>query len=489
MNIGKMLGQISMYRLMLYFLLLLLGVNILLSYLGILPYNFVDILFSGIYLTVICNLSNYIFSKLVHARRNLESSTITALILTLITGPLSFFENVLTLTLIGFFAMASKYIFVVRKKHIFNPAAAAVLISAFALKTGASWWVGGNQTLPFILLGGFLVFSKIKRFEMIATFLLICFLSIILSSGFTLSVILNPSIWFFALVMLVEPLTSPSTRNLKILFGAFVALVYLSLSKIIPGYGYSLETALLAGNLFTFFVSPSFNIILEFRRKEIVARNTWSLYFEPLSKFNFIPGQYLEWTYPHKNPDVRGIRRYFTIASSPGEKNIMVTIRVSEKGSSFKSAILKMKKGEQIIAFGPQGDFVLPKDKDSPLVFIAGGIGITPFRSIIEFLLKNREKKDIVLLYSNSAASDVAFKDVFERAKEIGVKTYYIITERDGYIDEKMIKEKIPDYRDRTFYVSGPELMVEVFKEMLSKMKVKWIKTDYFPGYRDTYQK
>ena len=101
----------------------------------------------------------------------------------------------------------------------------------------------------------------------------------------------------------------------------------------------------------------------------------------------------------------------------------------------------------------------------------------------IESLLENNEKRDIILLYSNSIPEDIAFKQLLEKAKTIGIKTYYVITKTDGHIDEKMIKEKVVDYRQRIFYISGPEPAVTAFKKMLSQMKVKAIKTDYFPGY------
>lgn len=474
---------------MFYFLLGLLFINVILSFLKILPFSSSDILFGGLYLTFICNLANFILSKLFHVKTNPESSYITAFILALIIGPLPFFENTFTLTLIGIFAMASKYILVVKKKHIFNPAAVAVLIGAFTIKTGASWWVGNNFLLPFLIIGGFFIASKIKRLELVASFLAVYFLGVLITQQFTLSALTNPSIWFFALVMIIEPLTSPSTKKLQIFFGALIAFIYLFLSKIIPTYGFGLESSLLIGNLLTLATSPSFNILLEFRKKEKVANNTWSLFFEPIRKLNFTPGQFLEWTYPHKNADSRGIRRHFTISTSPNEKYITVTMKIAEKGSSFKTAILNMRNGEQISAVGPGGGFVLPEDRNLPLCFITGGIGVTPFRSMVKYLLENNESRNIVMLYSNNTLEDVAFKDVFAEAERIGIKTNFIITKRDGHIDEKMIKEKVPDYKDRDFYISGPEPMVKAFKRMLSGMEVRKIKTDYFPGYTETYQK
>ncbi|MBI2587665.1 hypothetical protein HYW29_02570 [Candidatus Amesbacteria bacterium] len=478
------LNQITMYRLMLYFLLGLWVATILLSVSDVLPYNSLDILLSGIYLGIVCNLTNYLLAKIFKARTNLESASITALILTLIVGPVSLFGNILALSFMSTVAMASKYFLAIRNKHIFNPAAAAVFLSAIFLNYGASWWVGSIYTFPLIVLGGLLVLVKIRRFGLVAGFLAVYFLSLIFfGRGVTVNSFLAPAIWFFVFVMLVEPLTSPSTRNKQVVFGAGVAGVYFLLSKIVPGYAYGLETALLAGNLLNLAISPSFNVVMVFKKKEKVAEDTWQFFFEPMSRFKFAPGQYLEWTLPHKKPDARGTRRFFTISSAPGEESVMLTMRVAEKGSSFKSALMSLKEDGEITASNPQGEFVLPGDKNIPIAFIAGGIGVTPFRSMIQSMLLSKEKRDIVFLYSNRTEQDIAFRKLFEEAKTTGVRTVYINTKVDGRVDEKIIRREVPDYRKRRFYISGPQPMVEAFKKMLSGMGIKTIMTDFFPGY------
>lgn len=480
----RLLSSITMYRLMLYYLLVLWVAAIILSLIDVLRLNPLEILLTGVYLIALCNMANFALAKIVKARTNIESATITALILTLIAGSLDIFNNFLIITFIGVFAMLSKYLIAVRKKHIFNPAAIAVFSASILLGSGASWWIGSTFTLPVIIVGGLLVLVKIKRIELVGSFLLVYFLTQILFAGrLSIHTFLAPATWFFVFVMLVEPLTSPSTKNKQIVFGVFVAFIYFLLSKILPGYAYGLETALLMGNLLNLALSPSFNIVLIFKEKDQVAKDTWTFYFEPMSKFEFTPGQYLEWTLPHKRPDSRGTRRYFTISSAPEESQIALTMRVSKEGSSFKSAMRKMKKGQELTASSPQGDFVLPKDKTVPLIFIAGGIGVTPFRSMIKHLLVKGEKRDVVLLYSNRDDKDIAFKNLFEKAKEVGVKVVFVNTKTDGHIDEKAIVEKVPDYQKRNFYVSGPEPMVEAFKTMLSGMGVNGIKTDFFPGY------
>lgn len=111
-------------------------------------------------------------------------------------------------------------------------------------------------------------------------------------------------------------------------------------------------------------------------------------------------GQYLHYILNHPNPDDRGVERYFSIASAPHEKNVMLTTRFAPKGSSFKKTLKKLKPGDVIEAREKGGDFILDHRKKM-FVFIAGGIGITPFRAILLDLDRNRKPLNVQLLYTN----------------------------------------------------------------------------------------
>jgi ferredoxin-NADP reductase len=208
-----------------------------------------------------------------------------------------------------------------------------------------------------------------------------------------------------------------------------------------------------------------------------------------MSQLNFTPGQYLEWTYPHKHPDSRGVRRYFSLSSSPKEKLVKITMKISDKPSSFKKSLSAIKPGSEVLAGSPKGEFLLPERRDEPLAFIAGGIGITPFVSMLKSMVESGETRDIILLYANRNNSDIAFKDILEKAKQLGVKTIFINTEKDGHINQNMIEQNIPDYPKRVFYISGPAPMVTAIQKMLKQMKIRKIKTDFFPGYEDKVTK
>jgi len=207
----------------------------------------------------------------------------------------------------------------------------------------------------------------------------------------------------------------------------------------------------------------------------------------------------MEWTFAHKKPDNRGNRRYFTLASSPTELTVRIGLKFYPEMSSYKQNLLSMKQNDIIVASQRAGDFTLSRNKKQKLVFIAGGIGITPFRSMLKYLLDTnnlKERRDIVLFYSNKKIEDVAYTDVLDYAYEtLGIKTVYTLTDTEslptnwlgekGFIDANMIRKYVPDFMERKFYISGPHMMVATFEKMLRDMGIKSssIKIDFFPGF------
>src|SRR5258707_9859076 len=121
------------------------------------------------------------------------------------------------------------------------------------------------------------------------------------------------------------------------------------------------------------------------------------------------------------------------------------------------------------------GDFTLPADPNKRLVFIAGGIGITPFRSMIKYLLDKRQKRPITVFYANRTVNEIVYKDVLDQAqKYLGIKTIYTLTDTSqipaewtgqvGYITGKMLRKQVPYFRYCIYYQSDPNYMV---KELL----------------------
>jgi len=492
--IDRLLNRITMYRLVLYFLIILLAVAAIFGAVGILPYSPVAIIFSTLVLVIVAWATNGVFARIFKAQPNFESSYITALILALIITPAmpSQGSQISFLVWAAIFAMASKYILEVNKKHLFNPAAFAVALTAILLGQYASWWVGGNlPLLAFVLVGGLLITRKIQRFDLVLSFMIAAIGSIILTElSFSPletaeKALIHTSLFFFAFIMITEPATTPPTRALRIAYGAFVGILFAPAIHI-GGIYSTPELALVVGNIFSYAVSPKKKYILALKEKREVGTDTYDFAFTGAGTMDFKPGQYMEWTLGDVNFDSRGNRRYFTIASSPTEPEVRLGVKFYAPSSNFKKAMLRMEPGQKVVAGQLAGDFTLPHDASKKLAFIAGGIGITPFRSMVKYLSDRGEKRDVILLYSNRTAAEISYKDIFDEAVQtIRMKTIYRTTDTEGRIDGALIKKEIPDYHERMFYISGTHAMVSAFKKTLHELGVHrtQIKTDFFPGF------
>jgi len=500
--IDYFLDRITMYKLVLYVLIALLCIAGIAGAFGFLPYPLLNIFISTTFLLLVCYVANKIFAYVFNAPANVESVYITALILALIITPYHSSHDLLFLGWMGLLAMASKYILAIGKKHIFNPAAIAAVLCSFGLMQSASWWIGNAVMMPFVLVAGILVVRKIKRAALVWSFMIIAiglslFLTFLRQSNAmnTLGTLfLHSSLLFFAFIMLTEPLTTPPTKKLQIMYGALVGFLFVPQVHI--GSIYSTpELSLVIGNIFSYIVSPKQKLLLHLKERIQASSDMIDFIFLKKKTFSFTPGQYMEWTLAHPNTDSRGNRRYFTIASSPTEDTLRLGVRFYEKQSSFKKAMLAMTDKTTIVGSQVAGDFTLPNNPQEKLVFIAGGIGITPFRSMVKYLVDTKQKRSIVLFYSNRTADEIMYKDVFDQAeKQLDIKAVYTLTDKKniahtwkgerGRIDETMIKAFVPDYKERIFYLSGSQAVVKGCQDILHRMGIPQthIKTDYFPG-------
>jgi ferredoxin-NADP reductase len=218
----------------------------------------------------------------------------------------------------------------------------------------------------------------------------------------------------------------------------------------------------------------------------MLTQSIYDFVFAADSKFNYLPGQYIEYTLKVAKADSRGNRRYFTLASSPTEDEVLLGVKFYDKPSSFKETLLNLRPTDTITAFQVAGDFVLPQNKSKKLVFIAGGIGITPFRSMTKYLLDKNEPRDIILLYANKTNADIVYKSIFDEAeKTLGLKAHYIETDTVGRLSKELITTFVADAQERTFYISGPQAMVTTVKSILNDMNIPdhRIVSDFFPGF------
>lgn len=193
-------------------------------------------------------------------------------------------------------------------------------------------------------------------------------------------------------------------------------------------------------------------------------------------------------------PDERGNRRHFTISSSPTEKGIvMFTTRI--RGSGFKETLRQAPIGYELTCESPEGEFVLrPGDRRLRHVFIAGGIGVTPYRSILRFSADKNEPLKVLMLYFSRASADIIFRVQMESiARQMPTFSLVnVLTEHEdgwngeqGELSEAILRKWIPEPEGLCFWVSGPPGMVGTCRELLEQIGVKQqnIRTDRFMGY------
>lgn len=239
------------------------------------------------------------------------------------------------------------------------------------------------------------------------------------------------------------------------------------------------------------------NYQLPFVSKEQLTADTYSFYFDRSEHpFEFLPGQYNRVILPHENPDDRGTSRFFTIASSPTQtEDLMITTRIVK--STFKHALLGLLPGQNVQFWGPTGQFVLHDEEQRPLVFLAGGIGLTPYHSMITYAAEKNLAIPMTLFVSFTVQEEMVFYDEFmEIAKQhSNIKIIYTITHLEqseqpwsgekGRISADMIKKYVPEPTNNTFYISGPGSMVDVTQELVKEMGVaeEQVIIEKFPGY------
>lgn len=210
--------------------------------------------------------------------------------------------------------------------------------------------------------------------------------------------------------------------------------------------------------------------------------NVRSFLFEPEEPISWQPGQYMHYVLEHPNADDKGVERWFTISSAPFEKHIEITTRLDNLPvSTFKHALVNMQPGDEIEADGPKGQFTL-QEGERQHVFIAGGIGVTPFRSMLVELAHNNQVKKIDLLYANND-NNLVFGDELKALQA----NYPSLTLKE-FIGQRLTIEDFKPYlanQASMYYLSGPRSMVESYQELLVSNGAlpEQIMTDFFPGY------
>lgn len=198
--------------------------------------------------------------------------------------------------------------------------------------------------------------------------------------------------------------------------------------------------------------------------------------------------------------DTKGPTRAFTIASSPTDKDV-VQISTRIRDTPFKQKLSKLEKGSSVRITGPEGDFILPDDYSNRVVFLSGGIGVTPFRSMIKYATDKQLPVKITMFDSNRNQANILYKDEFDSWAKLNknLEIIYAITEGEklpsadwkgerGFIDKAMLARYLTKYElnHSTFYLCGPPAMLNaMYKLLVKEIKVPddKIKTEEFSGY------
>ena len=230
---------------------------------------------------------------------------------------------------------------------------------------------------------------------------------------------------------------------------------------------------------------------LEVEIKEIIQRtyNIKSFRLEVDNGIDFKAGQFMQVSLK-TDPE---LKRYLSISNSPSEKGYLeFTKKITE--SDFSKALNNFKPGDSVIIQYPFGNFTL-KDEHAKIAFLSGGIGITPIRSICKFVVDKNIGTDMVLIYANRTINDIAFREDFDQMQKQypKVRVVHVLSEpsgglisRAGRVNSQVIKEDIPDYLERRFYLCGPPAMVEAMKKILTdelSLPGENIITENFAGY------
>lgn len=236
--------------------------------------------------------------------------------------------------------------------------------------------------------------------------------------------------------------------------------------------------------------------LLPLKDRRQVADGTMAFWFDTTgSDLTFEAGQNADYTLlDPPQTDAEGNTRTFSFASSPGRRDaFMIATRM--RNTAFKNSLRDLPLGTRVKVVGPAGDMTLHEDANRPAVILAGGIGITPFRSMIEWVTEQRLPRRIFLFYANRNRTAAAFLDDLESWAATNKNLRFIATLTDerpagwtyetGRIDAAMIRRYLTDLTTPMFYIAGPQPMAVAMKTMLTAAGVSKdsIRTEEFTGY------
>lgn len=521
-RLETLLGRYTMYRLILLVLAALAVYSLLLNALGWLTFGIPQMLVHLVLCLGLTYVSNRAFAALFQVRPHSESSLITGLLLYFLFWPSFVPMDLAGIALACVLASASKYVVAWRGRHIFNPAAAGAFVGGLTGLNIATWWAATPAMLWLLVPGILLVLYRTRKFMMAAVFLVVATVIInveLLQAGLSFGgalwqTLAQRPLLFFVGFMLTEPLTLPPRRWQQVALAAVVGVVF----AVPYNFGFianSPELALLLGNLLAFLVGQRGGLRLRFTGSRPLTPSTTEFVFEPSRPVRFLPGQYMELDLPHAKSDGKGRRRVFSLTSAPDSGTVKFGVRTAEPLSAAKKALLGLKPGDEVAATSVGGDFVLPRDPQEPLLFIAAGIGITPFLAHLE--AGAGRQRDVVLLILARNAEEIAYAAELQGsgarilarladgstppsfitgAGPMGAGTVEALATdsrvtdalsadhgSSARLDGASLKALVPDITERTVYVSGSPASVASLRRAARKAGARRVNVDSFAGY------
>lgn len=230
-------------------------------------------------------------------------------------------------------------------------------------------------------------------------------------------------------------------------------------------------------------------------RKEVAA-GTMAFHFEKPRNFTFTPGQAGDFSLDNPpETDAEGSKRAFSLASAPYEDDLVIATRMRD--TAFKRSLKTIPLGTEFILDAPWGELILHEDTSIPAVFLTGGIGITPVRSIVLQAAHDKLTQKIVLFYSNHTPADATFLDELTAAQKANPNYTLVATMtkmeksstpwqgETSFIDKAMLLKFIPDLTVPIYYVTGPPKMVAAMQKTLIDAGVETanVRAEEFSGY------
>lgn len=487
----------SMYRLTSLVLLVIVVSAAGLSAAGIVGFSPEGILATAVLAIAATALPSALGAVIAKSPAHLESSVITGLLIALIVPPTLSTIDLIGTSAAGLIAGASKWILAPGGRHVLNPAATGVAIASLTGLSVGFWWVATPALTPLIIAGGALVAYRSGHSLVVGAFIglaLVLLLTRLLVSGEPVTeslwlAITSYPVIFMGAFMVSEPLTM-ATRRVDRLIAAVVMAVITAfpLTVSVGGFGFSTsaELALLAGNL----VAWALTILRAVRRSasaELVAVTpkspTVSEYrFRTLSPspLHMEPGQWVELDLPHHRPDQRGRRRVMTAsriapATEREQWSFAITTRHFKPGSSWKRALSQAVPGDRLRVTQIGGDFFPPHALVGPMLFVAQGVGITPFVAY----LSDAASRELGLEVTLIAITGPSGHELYPELADIrGVERVVL-----GSLDE--LSGALPAHPDSYGWtgLSGAPSFVRQARSLLRDAGFRSIHTDQFVGY------